>query len=72
MKTKAQLLLATAVVVLAACAPTQYIISTTSGQMITAYGKPESDLATGMLKYRDSEGKQAMIKLSEVKQVMER
>jgi hypothetical protein len=35
----------------AACASSQYIISTTGGQMITAHGKPESDLQAGMLKY---------------------
>jgi hypothetical protein len=71
MKT-AKFLLATAAVIVAACASPQYIISTTGGQMITAHGKPESDLQTGMLKYRDSEGKQMMIKLSDVNQVMER
>jgi hypothetical protein len=72
MKKTAKLLLATAAVMVAACASPQYIISTTGGQMITAHGKPESDLQAGMLKYRDSEGKQMMIKLSDVNQVMER
>jgi hypothetical protein len=72
MKMTARLLLAIAAVAVTACASPQYIISTAGGQMITAHGKPESDLQTGMLKYRDSEGKQQMIKLSDVKQVMER
>lgn len=67
-----KLLLAIAAVAMAACASPQYIISTTNGQMITAHGKPESDLQTGMLKYRDSEGKQTMIRMSDVKQVIER
>jgi Bacterial protein of unknown function (DUF903) len=53
MKT-AKFLLAIAAVIVAACASPQYIISTTGGQMITAHGKPQSDLQTGMLKYRGS------------------
>lgn len=59
-------------VLLAACGSTQYLINTTNGQMITAYGKPKVDKEAGIVTYRDADGKEVAMKLSDVKQVMER
>ena len=56
----------------AACSSTQYIISTKSGTMVTAYGKPELDAKSGMYTYKDSEGKKVSISKDEVGQIMER
>jgi len=65
------LVLACALSLLAACS-SEYIISTSSGVMITTDGKPKLDEKTGMYTYRDSEGRKATIKKEEVKQIMER
>src|SRR5262245_39870267 len=56
----------------AACSSTQYIVSTKSGQLITAYGKPELDTKSGMYTYKDAEGKKVQISKDEVGQIMER
>lgn len=50
----------------------EYIITTTDGQMLTSDGKPELDKKTGMLEFEDSEGRQQQIPQSSVKQMMER
>ena len=63
---------ACAAALLAACGTTQYIISTNTGQMVTAYGKPDVDKEKGTLTYEDQDGKRVVMKLSDVKQVMER
>ena len=54
------------------CSSTQYIIGTRSGQLLTAYGKPELDDKTGTYTYRDSEGRKATISKADVGQIMER
>jgi len=66
--------IATAMVLtlLAGCASTEYIISTTGGTMITASGKPSLNEKTGMYTYKDAEGRAATIKKEDVKQIMER
>jgi hypothetical protein len=56
----------------AACSSTQYIIGTRSGQLITAYGKPELDSRASMYSYKDAEGKRVQISKDEVGQIMER
>ena len=56
----------------AACSSTQYIIGTKTGQLITAYGKPELDTKSGMYSYKDAEGKKAQISKDDVGQIMER
>lgn len=61
-----------AMVFLAACASSEYIISTTNGTMITTSGKPKLDEKTGMYKYEDAEGREATIRKEDVKQIMER
>jgi hypothetical protein len=65
-------LMAAALVLVGACSPTQYIISTGSGTLITAYGKPKLDEKTGMYVYKDEEGRKATVKKDDVKQIMER
>jgi uncharacterized lipoprotein YajG len=61
-----------AVLLLAGCSTTQYIISTTDGTMIQANGKPTLNTKTGMYEYKDSEGRSVSIKQDQVKQILER
>ena len=61
-----------AVLLLAGCSTTQYIISTNDGTMIQANGKPKLNTKTGMYEYRDSEGRSVSIKQDQVKQILER
>ncbi|MCY1288044.1 putative lipoprotein YgdR [compost metagenome] len=56
---------------LAGCS-SEYIITTTDGQMLTSDGKPELDRDTGMLEFTDSEGRKQQIPQSSVKQMLER
>jgi len=56
---------------LTGCA-SEYIITTTDGQMLTSHGKPEVDRDTGMLEFEDEEGRVQQIPQSNVKQMMER
>ena len=50
----------------------EYIITTTEGQMLTSDGKPDLDEDTGMLEFEDSEGRKQQIPQSSVKQMLER
>jgi len=50
----------------------EYIISTTDGQMLTSDGKPQLDEDTGMIEFTDSEGRKQQIPQSSVKQMLER
>lgn len=61
-----------AVLLLAACSTTQYIMSTKEGRLIVSDGKPELDLKTGLYTYQDSEGRKTTIPKADVVQVMER
>jgi len=56
---------------LAGCS-SEYIITTTDGQMLTSDGKPKLDKRTGMLEFEDSEGRVQQIPQSSVKQMIER
>lgn len=47
---------------LAGCASSEYIVSTTSGVMITTRGKPSLDEKTGIYTYKDSEDRKVTIK----------
>jgi len=60
-----------AAITLTACS-SEYIISTTSGQMIPTDGKPKLNNETGMVEYKDAEGRKATILQSDVKSVIER
>ncbi len=69
-KTKLVAILA-AMTMLAGCA-SEYVISTTSGVMIPAKGKPKLNEDTGVYTYKDQEGRETTINKTDVKQVMER
>ncbi|UVE19465.1 YgdI/YgdR family lipoprotein [Pseudomonas sp. LS44] len=56
---------------LAGCS-SEYIITTTDGQMLTSDDKPELDKDTGMLEFEDGEGRKQQIPQSNVKQMIER
>ncbi|MDP2242985.1 YgdI/YgdR family lipoprotein [Pseudomonas sp.] len=56
---------------LAGCS-SEYIITTTDGQMLTSDGKPQVDKDTGMLEFTDSEGRKQQVPQSSVKQMLER
>jgi len=56
---------------LAGCS-SEYIITTTDGQMLTSDGKPQLDKDTGMLEFTDSEGRKQQVPQSSVKQMLER
>ncbi|MOA51522.1 YgdI/YgdR family lipoprotein [Pseudomonas sp. L-22-4S-12] len=56
---------------LAGCS-SEYIITTTDGQLLTSDGKPELDRDTGMIEFEDSEGRKQQIPQANVKQMMER
>ncbi|MEK1942781.1 MAG: YgdI/YgdR family lipoprotein [Pseudomonas sp.] len=56
---------------LAGCS-SEYIITTSDGQMLTSDGKPDLDEDTGMLEFEDSEGRKQQIPQSSVKQMLER
>jgi len=56
---------------LAGCS-SEYIITTTDGQMLTSDDKPELDEDTGMLEFTDSEGRRQQIPQSNVRQMLER
>lgn len=50
----------------------EYIITTTDGQMLVSHDKPELDKDTGMMEFEDSEGRKQHIPQANVKQMMER
>lgn len=56
---------------LAGCA-SDYVITTTDGQLINTQGKPELDEETGLLEYEDADGNTQQIQNSQVKQLLER
>ncbi|WP_339410898.1 YgdI/YgdR family lipoprotein [Pseudomonas sp. EA_35y_Pfl2_R5] len=56
---------------LAGCS-SEYIISTTDGQLLTSDGKPKLDKGTGMIEFTDSEGRKQQIPQSSVRQMLER
>lgn len=51
---------------------TEYLITKNDGTVIEAYGKPKVDEKTGMMAYRDSEGRTMHMQKDEVKQIIER
>ncbi|WP_341708101.1 YgdI/YgdR family lipoprotein [Halopseudomonas sp.] len=67
-----QLILALVCAVGLAGCSSEYIISTTSGDMIATDSKPKLDEDTGMYVFEDDEGREQAIPVSSVKQIMER
>ncbi|AYC32827.1 YgdI/YgdR family lipoprotein [Pseudomonas cavernae] len=68
---KAWILAAICLLSLGGCA-SEYLISTTDGQLLTTDNKPELDEDTGMLRFEDSEGREQQIPQAQVKQIIER
>ncbi|MEH6567283.1 MAG: YgdI/YgdR family lipoprotein [Halopseudomonas sp.] len=60
-----------AAITMTACS-SEYIISTTSGEMIATDGKPKLNDDTGMVEYEDADGRKAQIRQADVKSVIER
>lgn len=60
-----------ALLALSGCS-SEYIITTTDGQMLTTADKPELDEDTGMIEFEDSEGRKQQIPQAQVKQMLER
>ncbi|ODN65535.1 YgdI/YgdR family lipoprotein [Methylophaga muralis] len=56
---------------LAGCA-NNHIIATNDGQMIDSATKPELNNETGMVEYKDSEGKENQIPIEDVSSIKER
>ena len=57
---------------LVACGGADYIMSTTSGEMIETNGRPTLNQSTGMYNYRTKAGKDASIRKDDVVQILER
>jgi len=57
---------------IAGCASSQYIISTSNGTLIQTSGQPKLNKSTGMYTYRDLNGNNGSIAASEVKQILEK
>ena len=72
MRSLGALAVAAAMILLAACSSTQYIIGTKSGQLIIAQSEPQLDKSTNMYRYRDADGKEMSIAATEVTQIVER
>lgn len=57
---------------LSACGSTEYLITKNDGTVIQAYGKPKVDEKSGMVSYRDSEGRSMQMQREDVNQIIER
>lgn len=57
---------------LAACGSTEYLITKNDGTVIQAYGKPKVDEKSGMVSYRDEEGRSMQMQREDVNQIIER
>ncbi|EPM5457613.1 YgdI/YgdR family lipoprotein [Salmonella enterica] len=60
-----------AAITLTGCA-SDYIMTTKTGQIIEAHGKPEIDKDTGMTQYTDMNGEDHQINTNEVAQMIKR
>ncbi len=65
------ILAACCVLSLSGCS-SEYIITTTDGQLITADSKPKFNEKSGMYSFEDEEGRDQQIEKSTVKQILER
>lgn len=57
---------------LAACGSTEYLITKNDGTVLQAYGKPKVDEKSGMVTYRDEEGRSMQMQREDVSQIIER
>jgi len=51
---------------------TEYLITKNDGTVIEAHGKPKLDEKTGMMSYRDEEGRVMHMRRDDVRQIIER
>jgi hypothetical protein len=72
MRTVVAAVAAVAVVLLAACSTTQYIVGTKTGQLLISYGEPKLDKNSNTYKIWDADGKERVINAADVSQIMER
>ncbi|MNZ63232.1 putative lipoprotein YgdR precursor [compost metagenome] len=56
---------------LAGCS-SEYLISTTDGQLIATDNKPRLDKDSGMVHFEDHEGREQIIPQGQIKQIIER
>lgn len=57
---------------LAACGGTEYLITKRDGTVIQAYGKPKVDDRSGMVTYKDEQGRNMQMQRQDVSQIIER
>lgn len=55
-----------------ACGSTEYLITKKDGTVIEAHGKPQADEKSGMVTYKDSEGRTMQMQKADVGQIIER
>lgn len=51
---------------------TEYLITKPDGTIIESYGKPRVDETTGMITYRDAEGRKMQMHKEDIVQIIER
>ena len=61
-----------ALLALAGCGSTQYIISTKDGSLIQANSKPRLKKDAGVYTYENADGKEGTVKADDVSQILER
>lgn len=69
---KTPLFTAIAVAILLSGCSSDYVMTTKSGQMIVAQGKPEIDKDTGMTSYTDQDGNARQINTNDVAEMMKK
>lgn len=57
---------------LTACGSTEYLITKKDGAVIEAYGKPKVDDKSGMVNYKDREGRSMQMLREDVGHIIER
>lgn len=57
---------------LAACGSTEYLITKHDGTVIQAHGKPKVDEKSGMVTYKDDQGRSMQMQREDVSQIIER
>lgn len=57
---------------LTACGTTEYLITKRDGAVIQAHGKPKVDEKSGMVTYKDDEGRSMQMQREDISQIIER
>ncbi|WP_341679221.1 YgdI/YgdR family lipoprotein [Niveibacterium sp. SC-1] len=72
MKATVLALVAVLSLALSACGGSQYIMSTTTGNLLISQGRPSLDEEKGVYMYKDAEGKKATVNKADIVQILER